>query len=237
MLALSVPAVAAYAGLAREYPQVTEALRTASAAGVAALTDSLERRARDLLAPLDHETLAKVAAWHTDHFYCLLHALSSLDRASLAFARAIGVALCAALTKAGVSVVSLVDNEIPHDRIVPLKALFNSLGFVVASPELLAQELAAHDGLVVNDVKGPHLPSYLAEATALATRLFEEALAKRMPVLWVSGSTELETYVRLARLLGEMPYIGIFRNQPPDLEQAVQLFQTPTHRVALDPNY
>lgn len=234
---MTVPAITTYAALANEYPRVTEALRAASATQAAALTDSLERRARDLLAPLDHEILAKVAAWHTDHFYCLLHALSSLDRASLAFARAIGGALCAALTKAGVSVASLVDNEIPHDRIVPLKALFNSLGFVVASPELLAQELAAHDGLVVNDVNGPHLPSYLAEATALATRLFEEALAKRQPVQWVSGATELETYVRLARLLREMPYIGIFRNQPPDLEQSVQLFQTPTHRIALDPNY
>ena len=172
---MSVPAITAYAALANEYPGLTQALRAASAAEGAALTDSLERRARDLLAPLDHEMLAK--------------------------------------------------------------ALFNSLGFVVASPELLAQELAAHDGHVVNDVNGSHLPSYLAEATALATRLFEEALAKRLPVQWVSGATELETYVRLAQLLGGRPYLGIFRNQPPDLEQAVQLFQTPTHRIALDPNY
>jgi hypothetical protein len=156
---MTVPAITTYAALANEYPRVTEALRAASVTEAATLTDSLERRARDLLAPLDHEMLAKVAAWHTDHFYCLLHALSFLDRASLAFARAMGVALCAALTKAGVSVASLVDNQIPHDRIVPLKALFNSLGFVVASPELLAQELAAHDGLAVNDVNGPHLPS------------------------------------------------------------------------------
>jgi len=234
---MTVPAITTYAALANEYPRVTEALRAASATEAAALTGSLERRAGDLLAPLDHEILAEVAAWHTDHFYCLLHALSVLDQASLTFARAIGVALCAALAKAGVSVASLVDNAIPHDRIVPLRALFNSLSFVVASPELLAQELAVHDGLAVNDVNGPHLPSYLAEATALATRLFEEALAKRQPVLWVSGATELETYVRLARLLGGMPYIGIFRNQPPDLEQAVQLFQTSTHRIALDPNY
>lgn len=234
---MSAPAISAYAALANEYPRLTDTLRGATATEVAALAEGLERRARDLLAPLDRETLGNVAAWHIDHFYCLLHALSFLDRASLTFARAVGAALRAALTNAGVSVASLVDNEIPHDRMVPLKALFNSLGFVVASPELLAQDLAKHDGLAVDDVNGPHLPSYLAEATGLAVRLFEETLAKRLPVLWASGSTELETYVRLARLLAEVPYIGIFRNQPPDLEQAVQLFQTLTHRIAIDPNY
>ena len=132
---MNAPPITAYAALANEYAELTDALRAATATEAAALTDSLERRARDLLAPLDHEILARVAAWHTDHFYCRLHALSFLDGASLAFARAMGVALCAALTKAGVSVASLVDNEIPHDRIVPLKALFNSLGFVVVSPE------------------------------------------------------------------------------------------------------
>ena len=99
---MTVPTITTYAALANEYPELTEALRAATASEAAALTDNLEQRARDLLAPLDHEMLARVAAWHTDHFYCLLHALSFLDRASLAFARAMGVPLCAALNKAGV---------------------------------------------------------------------------------------------------------------------------------------
>ena len=52
---MTVPTITAYAALANEYPEWTEALRAATAAEAAALTDNLERRARDLLAPLDHE--------------------------------------------------------------------------------------------------------------------------------------------------------------------------------------
>jgi hypothetical protein len=234
---MSVSTAATYQELAKEYLPFTEALRAASPAESAALVGELERKARELLLPLGREALAEVAVWHADHFYCLLHALSFVDDASFAFVHAVGTALCGVLARARVSVASLIDNQIPHDRLLPLNAFFGAMGFVVASPELLAKQLAEHDGVVVDDVNGAHLPRYLQEATLLAMRLFGEAVAERLPVLWASGVGELEAYVALARVLEGKPYVGMFRNQPPGLEQAVQSFQTLTRQVALDPNY
>jgi len=234
---MSVSAATTYPALAKAHSSLTEALRAASTAEAAALASDLERQARELLTPLGSEALAEIAAWHADHFYCLLHSLSFIDGATIAFARALGVPLRGALASASISVASLIDNQVPHDRLLPLKVLFNSMGFVVASPELLARELAMQDGLVIDDMNGPHLPRYLQEATHLAIRLFGEAVSERQPVLWVSGATGLDSYLALAQCLDGTPYVGTFRNQPPELEQAVQLFQTLTRQVALNPDY
>jgi hypothetical protein len=225
-----------YSDLVEDYERTTASLRLCAEAEQQHLLDDVRRNAEELVRATSGASLQRLAIWHVDYFYRLLHRVDSVDRASFLFVRAVGQPLNEALAMAGTAIAYLVDNEIPHDRLVPGARFFGAMGRMVASPELIAAELARADGVPVEDVTGPHLPAYLAEATVVALRLAERAITRRDSFLWISGSCSIDVYQALASRLDE-PYTGVFRNHPPEEGSTVQVFRGLGSALPIDPQY
>jgi hypothetical protein len=165
----------------------------------------------------DTERLEKLAVWHADKFYRLINQVDALDASSLLFMRSVGAAFEAVTKARGLRVAYVVDNQVPMDRLLGLRAGFWALGFVVASPELLVEPLVA-------ETPGARPEQVFGEAAAVASRQFRSAIGERRNVLWVSGglsSGELQT---LADMLRGEPYVGVFRNDAPSDGTQVQVF-------------
>jgi hypothetical protein len=196
----------------------------------------INQLAGTLIGAVSGDQLDELAIWQIDHCYRLLHRLDFVDRASFLFAHAVVQPLNVALITEGKAIAYLVDNEIPHDRLVPGAKFFAAMGRVVASPELIAAEMARVDGLEVDDVLGAHLAKYLVEATSVALRLAERLIRNREPFLWISGNTPLDVYQAIASKLDDS-YLGVFRNQPPDDGTTVQVFRRLADSSPIDPQY
>jgi hypothetical protein len=226
-----------YPELAERFEGLAAAVRALPPGGREAALAKLAGEARQSVATIERARLEELALWHTDFFYRTLNRVSFVDDASFAVAGALGSAVRSVLGDAGVGIAYLVDNALPHDRIVPAEPFFNSLGFVVASPELFAIKLAHHDGIVVQDALGDHLPRYAEEATMVAARLFDMAIAKGLPIAWLSGACDFEVYVHLAQRLERTSYVGVFRNEAPEEGSRVHVFRRGGKSVPIDPNY
>jgi hypothetical protein len=209
-----------YFDLIERFVETTDALRALSdedqkAAGAALMDRGLDLLLRVTDAP---DKLEKLCVWHTDKLYRLLNEVEVLDGASFVFLRAVGAVFGVVTKQRGLSVAYLVDNEIPMDRLLGVDAAFRSLGFVVASPELSAVKLGAGPDANLSELRD--------ESIALARRLFDEALAARRHVVWLSGAVTLAELQDLARALDGAPYVGIFRNDVPKDGTTVQVFRS-----------
>ncbi len=168
--------------------------------------------------------MEKLCVWHTDRLYRLVNKLDRLDAASFSFLRAVGAVFGVVTKQRKMSVAYLVDNDIPMDRLLGVRAAFNALGFVVVSPELLAMELSREPAAHAS-ATDPH-EALRNESLAVAARLFREAVAERKHVMWLSGTATTKELVSLAALLDDAPYVGVFRNDAPVDGTTVQLFRS-----------
>jgi hypothetical protein len=226
-----------YVELVESFESLSGEIRTLDADDANAAVEELRTSAARLCRAVAAESLERLAIWHVDYFYRLLNRLDSLDPVSFAVLDAIGRPVSGHLAYAGRALAYLVDNAIPHDRLIPAGRFFGALGYVVASPELLAGELAKHDGVVWDDVCGPHLPQYLGEGSLLAKRLYLDLVSQTRCVAWLSGNTSAEWYQGLGKSLEGSGYIGVFRNLAPVEGSQVQVFQSAEATVPVDPAY
>lgn len=208
-----------YFSLVEAYAATTALLSRMSAAEAEQASQEILELSLRLLERdgFDMERLAKLAVWHADKFYRLVNQVDGLDASSLLFMRSVGAAFEAVTKARGLRVAYLVDNEVPADRLTGLRAAFSSLGFVVASPELLVEPLVAA-------TPGVQPEQVFAEAAAVATRQYRTAIGERRNVLWVSGGLSLDHLQALADVLRGEPYVGAFRNDVPADGTEVQVF-------------
>lgn len=219
-----------YVELVEDYDRITTSLRTGGDPA------PIKQLAETLVGAVSGDKLDELAIWQIDHAYRLLHRLYFVDRASFVYAQAVVQPLNVALLTEGKAIAYLVDNEIPSDRLVPGAKFFAAMGRVVASPELIAAEMARVDSVDVTDVMGAHLAKYLTEATAVALRLAERLIRNHEPFLWISGNTPLDVYQALATRLDDS-YVGVFRNQPPTDGTTVQVFRRGAESSPIDPQH
>lgn len=208
------------------FEETTAALRAMPEADATKASQALMEQALDvLLRTADTPAkMEKLCVWHTDRLYRLTNQVELLDAASFSFLRAVGAVFGVVTKQRKMSVAYLVDNDMPMDRLLGVRAAFNALGFVVASPELLAIELskesAAHASRADPDA------ALREESLAVATRLFRETVAECKHVMWLSGTATTKDLVSLAAWLDDAPYVGVFRNDAPVDDTTVQLFRS-----------
>lgn len=176
----------------------------------------------------------KLAVWLVDKLYRSLNDVEMADGASFAVLRTIGGAFREASRARGTSVAYLVDNGLPDDRLRLLDAAFNALGFVVASPEVLARRLAEADGIPADAELAAFFARYEVEAKVVASRLFAETVAQGGHVAWLSGAADAQDLGRLAATLEGTPFVGIFRNDAPVDGTTVQIFRAAGTSSPLD---
>ncbi|MGH7330542.1 MAG: hypothetical protein ACREJX_19510, partial [Polyangiaceae bacterium] len=119
----------------------------------------------------------------------------------------------------GASIAYLVDNQIPTDRLLGVRAAFNALGFAVASPELFVEPL-------LEATPGASAENVFEEAIALAMRQVKTAVAERQHVLWVSGGADLGALQYVADMIANAPFVGVFRNDVPEDGTNVHVFRS-----------
>ena len=215
-----------YFALVESFEAITADLRDLPATGHTAHAAALQLEATRLLRAFRPEDFEKLMIWHTDRHYRLVHEVSTLDSASFVFLRAVGAAFDAVARKRGRAMAYVADNQVPADRLAGLRAFFAAMGFVVASPELIAVALGEHDGVSEEDALGPRLSYYRSEAVAVASRVFTAALDAGRHVLWVSGAAELDELRHVVRAVEGRPYVGVFRNDAPVEGSEVNVFQS-----------
>lgn len=221
-----------YSAVVRDYIALVENFE-ATSESIRHLDDKEKERVRGELIAEATSHLARYAAddfeklmvWHTDKLYRVLNAVPLLDGASFVFLRALGAAFGAAAKQRATAIAYLVDNGVPEDRLRGVHAAFSALGFVVASPELLAVALGEADGVAPDEVLGPRLETYRAEAIAVAGRVFASALADRRSCIWLSGACDEDDLRAVAGSLDGLPYVGVFRNDAPVDGTKVQVFR------------
>jgi hypothetical protein len=202
--------------LAEDYERLSgELRRTAPGPARDKEVAELEALATRLIAPYDEAQIEKLAIWHADFFYRLFNRLSLLDDASFAFLRPVGAAVRKRLLRSGRAIVYLIDNRLPSSRMAAVGPYHNALGFVVASPEQLAMEIAAADGVAIEEADDPRLARFFAEGTAVAMQLAAQVIAEPASLLFLSGACDLDVYRRIAGRLRGTPLIGMFRNEAP----------------------
>ncbi|MEO7111947.1 MAG: hypothetical protein ABI183_16000 [Polyangiaceae bacterium] len=165
------------------------------------------------------ETFEKIAVWHADKFYRLVNQLDILDGSSLLFLRSVGAAFDGIAKARGTSVAYLVDNQVPPDRLLGVRAAFWALGFVVASPELFV-------GTLLEATPGASPESVFVEAISLAMQQAQSAVAERKHVLWVSGGADLRALQYVADMMADAPFVGAFRNDVPEDGTNVHVFRS-----------
>jgi len=181
--------------------------------------EALTREASGLVSMVQPENFPKLMVWHADKLYRIVNAVSMLDGASLLFLGTIGRVFAGAAREHGRAIAYIVDNVVSEDRLRGIRAAFNAAGFVVASPELLAAELARADGRENVD-----LARYEIEAIGLALRVVEGAVADRHHCLWVSGMCDQDAIGAAIKHVGDR-YVGVFRNEAPVDGSSVDVFR------------
>ena len=213
-----------YFDLVESFEATTTRIRRLAPAQHDSAREELARQALTGLLPLGAESFEKIMVWHTDKLYRLMNQVDMLDQASFAFLSAIGGAFEAVARERGRAMAYLVDNVVPLDRFMGVRAAFNALRFVVASPELVALELAKHDGVEADDF-AKLFPRYGEEASAVALQLVAKVVAERRHFIWLSGESTADVLRRVAGAIAELPYVGVFRNDAPVDGTQVQIFQ------------
>jgi hypothetical protein len=213
--------------LAEDYERLSEEMRQIGPGPARDLEElELEALATRLIAPLDETKLEKLAIWHADHFYRLFNRVEMLDDASFAFLRPVGAAIRKRLLRSGRAVIYLIDNRLPPSRLVAAGPFHGALGFVFASPEQMAMQLAAADGVDIAEADDPRLARFLEEGAAVAAQLSAQVIAEPASLLFVSGECGLDVYQRIGGLLRGTPLIGLFRNEAPDDGSSIQVFNS-----------
>jgi hypothetical protein len=219
-----------YFALIESFSETTEALRAMpDAAQQAAGLELMEQAFEHFLRVTDTpEKLEKLCVWHADKLYRIMNAVDVLDTASFVFLRAVGSAFGVVLKQRKTSVAYLVDNEVPMDRLLGIRAAFKSLGFTVVSPELLIADLAQGTD--------DDLAALRTQAMLLARKQFRDAVSQQQHVLWLSGSATTEELTAMAHELDAAPYVGVFRNDVPADGTTVHVFRQGGRSVPLQFN-
>ncbi len=215
-----------YFALVESFEAFTADLRDLPAAGHTAHAAALQLEATRLLRAFRPGDFENLMVWHTDRHYRLVHEVSMLDGASFVFLRAVGAAFDTVTRERGRAMAYVADNQVPPDRLAGLRAFFAAMGFMVASPELLAVQLGEHDGVSEEDALGPRFAYYRTEAVVVAKRVFEAGLDAGRHVLWVSGAAEVDELRHIVRAVEGRPYVGVFRNDVPVEGSEVNVFQS-----------
>jgi hypothetical protein len=213
-----------YFDLIEDFERTTQRLREAPAQWESA-REKLASDASRGLAAYQGGDFEKAMVWHADKLYRIVNAASQLDDASFVFLTAVGAAFDAVTRQRGLRLAYIADNSAPEDRLLGIEAFFTCMGFVVASPELVALKLGQADGVGAAEAIGPRFEQYRQEAKSLAGRIFDAALEKSRHCLWLSGACDGDELRAVAKKLAG-PYVGVFRNQAPVDGSQVQVFRS-----------